>query len=242
MGAFEWSGQTNDMELSLAPNMLDATVLGAAGTTPGSLIRAAGLIDGTFTAKGFNDFLGGGTPTNSIDFQMYTSIGVLDVPLTASEMQCAEGDKAYFLPVVEGTYSIAATPVGQLLPYSATAHTRGRIIDGTVVLSPLANKTSTGSATSQNLGAVSATQKVYAALHVLSVAGTSTPTITCIVRSAAAANMSGPTTRISFTAATATGGQLLSTAGAITDTWWDVQYTISGSSPSFQAICTVGIL
>jgi hypothetical protein len=82
---------------------------------------------------------------------------------------------------------------------------------------------------------------MYAALHVLSVAGT-TPSITARVESSVDNTFSAPTTRLTFTAANAVGGQILRTAGtAITDTWWRVAWTISGTSPSFLFSSALGI-
>jgi hypothetical protein len=83
---------------------------------------------------------------------------------------------------------------------------------------------------------------MYAALHVLSVAGTATPTITARVESSVDNTFASPTTRLTFAAATAVSGQTLRTAGtAITDTWWRVAWTISGTTPSFLFAAALGI-
>ena len=80
------------------------------------------------------------------------------------------------------------------------------------------------------------------ALHVLSVAGTSTPTLTVIVQSDDNAGFTTPTTRISFTAATAVGAQWGSVAGALTDDYWRISYTISGTNPVFAFAVSAGVL
>ena len=75
----------------------------------------------------------------------------------------------------------------------------------------------------------------------LSVAGT-TPSITARVESAPAEAFAAPTTRLTFDAATAAGGQALRTDGtAITDTWWRVAWTITGTTPSFLLAAALGI-
>jgi hypothetical protein len=88
---------------------------------------------------------------------------------------------------------------------------------------------------------VSSSQYLYATLHVLSVAGTSSPTITVKVQSDVDNSFGSPTDQITFTAATAIGGQAQRTIGAITDSWFRVVHTISGTNPSFLYICSIGV-
>jgi hypothetical protein len=78
-------------------------------------------------------------------------------------------------------------------------------------------------------------------VHVLSVAGTA-PSITVSVESDDASGFASATTRLTFDAATAVGGQILRTDGsAITDTWWRVAWTIAGTTPSFLFASVLGI-
>ena len=83
----------------------------------------------------------------------------------------------------------------------------------------------------------------HAALHVLSVAGTSTPTITVEIESdTEEAFGDTPETRLSFDAATAAGGQILRTsAGVHADTWYRPTWTITGTDPSFLFVVALGI-
>jgi hypothetical protein len=51
-----------------------------------------------------------------------------------------------------------------------------------------------------------------------------------------------PTPRLTFSASTAIGGQILRTDGTpITDTWWRMAWTISGTTPSFLFAAALGI-
>lgn len=98
-------------------------------------------------------------------------------------------------------------------------------------------RTASATGTSFQLGAVAADQKIYGALHVFSAAGTS-PTLDAVARSDDNSGMSSPTTRLTFTQQTAAGDEWQELAGAITDTWWDIDWTIGGTSPSFLfAVC-----
>lgn len=100
----------------------------------------------------------------------------------------------------------------------------------------------TGTGSIIQLGAVAANKRVYANLHVLSVAGTATPTITAKIQSAALVGFGAPTDRLSFAAKTAAGGEALRTDGtAITDQFWRVSYTITGGTPSFLFLVAFGI-
>lgn len=73
-------------------------------------------------------------------------------------------------------------------------------------------------------------------------AGTGTPTLTVAIESDDASGFASATTRLTFDAATAAGGQILRTDGtAITDTWYRANWTISGTSPSFLFALALGV-
>ncbi|HEU0139609.1 MAG TPA: hypothetical protein VFQ79_07860 [Bryobacteraceae bacterium] len=62
------------------------------------------------------------------------------------------------------------------------------------------------------------------------------------VQSGTSGAMSSPVDRITFAAANAVGSQWGSAIGPITDTWFQVSWTITGTTPSFTFICAVGAL
>jgi hypothetical protein len=86
---------------------------------------------------------------------------------------------------------------------------------------------------------VSATQAVFAGLHVLAVSGTDTPTLTVKLQSDALEAFGSSADQLTFTAATAVGAQFKTLAGANADTWWRAQWTISGTNPSFTFVLIV---
>lgn len=150
------------------------------------------------------------------------------------------GDLAYVMNAMRSDYKLFDA-VGEVAPWSGTAKSTWPMARGVVMHPPGTARTSTGTGTGLQLGAVPAGDRLYAALHVLSVSG-STPSITARVESSADNTFASPTTRLTFTAATAAGGQILRTDGsAITDTWWRVAWTISGSTPSFLFVGALGI-
>lgn len=132
--------------------------------------------------------------------------------------------------------------VGDVAPWMWAAAGSWPLARGKVLHPPGTARTVTGDGTAVEHVAVSATQYLYATLHVLSVAGTDTPTITVTVESDVDALFDGSeTTQISFDAATAIGGQIMRAAGPITDTFYRVTHTITGTDPSFLYIAAVGV-
>jgi hypothetical protein len=116
-------------------------------------------------------------------------------------------------------------------------------VRGQIAHPPGTPRTADGTGPALTLGAVPAGKRLYAALHVLSASGT-TPSLTARIESAATgdAGFTSPTTRLTFAAAAAPGGQILRTTGdAITDTRWRLAWTITGTTPSFLLAASAGI-
>ncbi|MFC8433691.1 hypothetical protein [Streptomyces sp. NPDC057253] len=151
------------------------------------------------------------------------------------------GDLAYFTNAMRSDYKLFDA-VGEVAPWTGSAKSTWPLVRGVVMHPPGTARTATGTGTGLQLGAVPAGKRMYAALHVLSVAGTAAPTITGRVESSVDNTFAAPTTRLTFAAATAVGGQALRTDGtAITDTWWRIAWTISGTTPSFLFAASLGI-
>lgn len=150
------------------------------------------------------------------------------------------GDLAYFTNAMRSDYKLFDA-VGEVAPWTGTAKSSWPLVRGVMMHLPGTPRTATGTGTPLELGAVLAGKRMYAALHVLSVAGT-TPSITARVESDDNSGFTSATTRLTFTAANAVGGQALRTDGtAITDTWWRIAWTISGTTPSFLFAATLGL-
>lgn len=222
LGGYDLTGDTNAIAASYGAQALDGTVLGDNTRNYGG-----GLKTTKFVNKGFWDA--------TADAGIFDDISLTDV-LTFG-FGSAEGDVVFFQQAMAAQYQ-TGDQVGKYLPFSLTAEAAGDLIRGTLA----ANKTgitTTGSGTSFQLGAVSSSQKVYAALHVTDIQGTGTPTLAAILQSSP--DGTSWTDRITFTDATAIGAQFDSLAGAITDTYWRITYTITGTTPSFDFVVAVGI-
>jgi len=124
------------------------------------------------------------------------------------------------------------------MKFGVTAEGRGDLIKGNVLF-PLSTVTSSDTSTGQVLGAVGATEYLYAALHVFSVSAADT--LDVIIQSDTV-GFSSPTTRVTFTQKAAIGSQYATpVAGAITDTYWRISYTVAGSDPSISFAVVMGI-
>jgi len=136
---------------------------------------------------------------------------------------------------------------GEILPFSfdtRNAGARGGVRATRLFRSSL-QTASSNQGTAVNLGAVTATQGFYAALHILQTTGTTAGVAFSLI-SAASSSLTGATTRYTFTPGTsAVGAQFVTStsAGAITDTWWALSWAgfPAGATQGFTASLSVGI-
>lgn len=236
-GGADVSGQANKVMAEAKLTDLDATTFasGAWEECAGGIFSATSSVDGFWAAGD------GGKP----DDRFFADLGVGTVPqslvpTTAGATQPAVGALAYLGRAQETKYSLFG-PVGALTPFSIDTRYNTPVLRGVVLHSNGTARTTTGTGTGVQVGAVTAIQRMYAALHVHSVSGTSTPTVTVKLQSSVDNTFASPTDRLTFTASTAISGQFSSVAGAITDTWWRAAWTITGSSPSFTFTVTAGL-
>jgi hypothetical protein len=131
--------------------------------------------------------------------------------------------------------------LGDVAGWSADARGTWPLVRGVSAHPSGTPRTATGVGTSLQLGALAEGQNMYANLHVLSVSGTAAPTLTMTVHSDNATGFPSTTLRGSFAAKTAVGGESIRIAGPITDDWWRLSWTISGTNPSFLFLVSMGI-
>lgn len=226
------TGVTNDVALKISSEALDVTTFGSS-----TRARISGLRDSMLSASGFLD-LTSTTPTYDATANAFVATDALAavMPLGATA-----GEVGYFGTQLTGTYDRFGA-VGEANPYALELEGNGVMARGTIMAASAGTTTlTTGTGSIVQLGATTSTQSIYCQLHVVSVGGTSTPTITVTVKSAALVGFGSPTTRASFTARTAVGAQRIVVAGPVTDQFWRVDYTVSGTSPTFGFVTLVGI-
>lgn len=130
---------------------------------------------------------------------------------------------------------------GEVAPWMAEAKGTWPLVRGVPMHPSGVVRTATGTGSIVQVGAVPAGSRMYANLHVLSIAGTATPSIAVKVQSASLVGFGSPTDRMTFATRTVVGGESLRVAGPITDAFWRVSYTITGTTPGFLFLATLGI-
>lgn len=229
-GGYDLSGCTNQLELTCEYDKLEVKHFGQE-----CHYYTKGLSRVSFSLQG-NAYSNGVDEAEDV---LYAQLGTANVPMSFCPVDGAAGDVAYFAKTLATEYE-AGSPVGEI--YSFTANGEGEnvpLVRGLMLATGA--KTTTGAGTPLELGAVTATQRLYAVLHVLAVSGTN-PTLDLIVESDDAQGFASPVTRVTFTQMSAIGAQYATpVSGPITDTWWRASWSLGGTNPSFTIALCVGI-
>ena len=223
-GGYSLASSFNAIALNLGNSPQDDTVYG--DTT---VSNASGLSTVTLEAEGFWQ--------STTDAVLQASLGSNEV-ISVTPVDQSAGSPSIFSKYTTSSYNpIAKGEVGSMMGFSLSAEGRGeKSVSGEILVIPATYTTSSESSTNASIGAVSATQSVYSALHVTAASGT----LDVIVESAPS-NWSGEATRITHTQFTAVGAEMKSAAGAITDAYWRVKWTVSGGG-SIDFISSLGII
>jgi hypothetical protein len=230
---YDFSSDHNQINLSGSRDVLESTTFGSNSKT-----KALGLKDTKLTGSGFTrlDSLGGTEQTfyNEVETDFVQTLTTI-LPQTRTA-----GDVAYFFQSWKSKYT-SLGKVGEIYPFSIDADGHGDMANGTILINGAV--TTTGGGTAYNLGSVSATQFIYAGIHIYGLSGTNTPTITVKIQSDDNSGFTSPIDIITFTAATAIGSQwAIPVTGPSSDTYWRVYYTISGTNPSFNLLAEMAIM
>ena len=219
-----------------------ALALGAYNLTANTMAltvdQSADEVDGTAFADSFMNFLPGTLLKASLgisgfqefanpDSAIQTALGAGSTVVTAAAGR-SDGSRAWFLNSLISKYSFGGA-VGEAGKFDLGCATSDRLITGW--LQAYGSKTSTGNSTGVQIGALSASQSMYASLHVITATGT---TLDVTVESDDNSGFTSATTRITFTqVATTPISYLSSVAGAITDDYWRMKWTIVGGGPYY---------
>lgn len=218
---YDMSGDMNALAISHSANLQENTALGDSFVS-----RLAGVKTASIQHEGYwND-----TP----DEQFFSKIGATNAVMSMSPEDGADGERAYIMQCPLAEYSPGGS-FGDMFAFSISGDADGELVRSTIMASVTSSSSSNG--TARQLGAVSATQKLYATVHCLTQVGS---TLDVVIQSDDNGGMSSPVTRGTFTQITGIGAQWLTPVnGAITDDYWRVNYTISGGS--FTFIVVIGI-
>lgn len=230
---YDLSGDHNMVTLNVECNAVPNTTFGSTTET-----AEAGLFKNAASGQVLVTYGAG-----EVDDVLFGKIAVANTPITISPDGGNAGEVAYFMQALQAAYTPIDGTVGDLhvAKWAAQGDGGKRMVRGTIFYDASSTFATTGSSSVIALGAVSSSQRLFAALHVISASGTS-PTLTVTVKSDAASDMASPATPLTFTQATAATAELISVAGPITDEYYRVDLTVGGTSPVFRAVVVVGIV
>jgi hypothetical protein len=229
LAQFDLSGDLSQMALKSGADAKDATTFGQT-----TRVRKGGLRSVMMQHEGFVN-----TGTNLADEVLFNRIGTGLLPATISPTGGVEGDPAYSFLSELSRYEPGAE-VGEMLAFSVEGEAQSDLVSGKIMHN--ATRIGSGFGTAFQLGAVPVGKRLFAALHVVAASGP-TPLLSVTVQSDNASGFPSTTIVGTFGAKTTTAFEWLTPiAGPITDDWWRVVWTITGTSPSFTFIAFVGIL
>lgn len=230
-GAVDLTGVTNKVEIDPKVTPVNVTNFGSGGWTE----LLGGLAETDIVAAGFWE---SGADNSFVDPGSFAGLGAVG-PWSVAPAGAADGALAYLTNALEASYKPIQGGVGDAAGFEAMAKGSTKLARGVVAHPPGTARTASGTGSSFQIGALSASQSLYVNLHVLSVSGT-TPSLTVRIESDNATGFPSATTVGTFTAATAVGGQHMRIAGAVTDDWYRAAWTVSGTTPSFLFVVTLG--
>jgi hypothetical protein len=221
-GGTYFSSKTGAITLTRSCAVLEDTDMLEDGKT-----RVPGIGDTSFSADLFCDL-------SPIDQSAFNLIGV-NAPVTIAVNAKTAGSLTYNFDATFSEYNLSGNP-NDLLRAQLSAQGDGRLFRGAVLLNDATNITATGSASATVVPyTFSGIQKIQATLHVVSVSGT-TPSAIFKIRQ-------GGADVVTFSAATAAGSQIIMTDSLVSNSSsFDVTYTVSGTTPVFNALISLGFL
>jgi len=217
----DFTGDSNALMLNVTAAQLEKTTFRSGGWKE----FLAGLKDVKFDLKG----LWQSATLDSADTDIFPDLGVSGLVNTVADTE-TETLPAYLWQEAKLSFQYFGK-VGDVAPFSVSSAATNNL---GIVRGQLAKAMGTVSATGAlgsglNLGAISATQKLYASFHIFGTPGT---TVTVVIESATANTFAGATTRATIGPLTTAGGVWLTpVAGAQTDTWW--RYRVSAITGTF---------
>ena len=226
LGSYDFANQMNALAIDYGVEAQDNTILNDSTRS-----NKGGIFTFGFAFQGFSDH-------SLADEESFSNIGS-NVPLTSATFDGTEQEIAYLINVAQLQTVPLTGAVGDMAGLEVNGNSADRLIRGVLELN--ATKTVTGVSTGLQQGAVSAAEKIYANLHVTAASGSS-PTLDAVIQSDDNGSFTSATSRITFTQATGITSEHLSLAGAITDDYWRVSFTIGGGSPSFTFAVSFGII
>ena len=228
-GAIDLSGDMTGVTMTIDQEAVDNTSLSTATTTR---TFTPGLLSAGISAEGYLN-------TGDNEALLYGATGAGNI-ISVYPVSTAADQIGYGLRGARSQF-VYRGQIGEMFRFTYDAFCTTAPLVRLNSMEGAVTKTETGNGTAYELGAVTAAQYVHCFLHVTVLSGTDTPTLTVKLQSSADGS-TGWEDRISMTAKTAVGAEAKSLVGALTDAFWRITWTISGTTPSFTFIAGAGIV
>ena len=214
-GGYSLASSFNAVGLTASSSMQDDTVYGDTVVS-----AAAGLSSVALEGEGFWQ--------SATDSAVFSSLGTSDTVVTVMPEKQELGSAALFTKLTTSEYNpMVGGTVGEMLSFRLSGESTNEKLHTGEVLGVPATYAATATSTPNNLGASSASQTIYSALHVYAV--NSAGTLDCVIQSDDSIGFSSPANQITHNQFSAIGSEIMSKAGAVADTYWRCSFTISGS-------------
>lgn len=231
VGGFDFTCKTNEWKLDLTVADLPATTYCSGGWAE----VVPGLRTHTLKLAGYNDYAVG-----DVDQSAFSQLSGAQPFILAPDTAGADGALAYLGQSMVTNYK-SFGKVGELAPFEVSGKGSGWVARGTVLHPAVTARTVSGVGASRQLGALTAGQAMACAAQFTAFAGTS-PVIALKLQSASDAVFTTPVDRVTFGVAGTVGAQRAQVSGPITDTWWRLVWTITGTTPSVSFAAAAGII
>lgn len=218
---YRLTSKVREGSLTIGAETLDKTAWG--DTTR---LYRAGLNTVQLSTAGHQDFAS--AATGGVDVVLNTELTADTSIITVGADAGSAGDIVYSMEAKAMSYVPIQGAVGDLGSWALEAQGAGNWFRG-VILRAYATTTGSSQGSALQLGTVSASTNMWAALHVFSMSGGMT--FDALVESDDNAGFTSGTTRMTFAQMTAAGAQFLGpTAGpGGSDDYWRANWTITGS-------------
>jgi len=235
-----YAASANEIDVGTEVEALEANTFGLAPYKG----FVAGLVTVSFTVTGFQDY-STLLPDSSAE-RLRAQLGAI-VPVSVAPQGDTDGNVAQFTVGLIAGLARIKSPVGQIPGMELNIQPRGvPLVEGFLSSNATTARTASYNGANAQLGAVSATQEVYANVHVLDATGSGgTPSITPRIESDNAGGFGTPTTIVTGSAMTPSVGtgasQTLSANGPFTDDFFRLAFLISGTTPSLKIFGVLGV-
>jgi len=192
---------------------------------------------GTYTN---DEQIGDGTATADVNVDSITYSRLTNTPdtvITICPATGADGEVAYSFKSAQQAYTPIDGTVGDVAGFNVNATGSGKLMRGKILKNTAVDVTTSGYGTAYNLGAVSATQKIYTAIHVYEIDG---GTLEVRIASDDNEGFTSSTVREWFSMTTGVTSQWKERSGPFTDTWWRTSWTYNGTACKFIVVMTTG--